>query len=191
MRLIWQAVALLTLAVVCAAASNAMAGRERRLAWKGAAITEGSQRPASTPAAGSAAPVSAASSQAGKGSFSPHPDKPYVEISGGETSQLHGRGDVPFLDARRTSVYREGHIAGARPLSVWESDIDDKVKAFFAEGHDPSGPIVVYCSGGECEDSHTLAQKLYLAGFDAVFVYKDGFPDWQRRGLPVHSGDRP
>jgi rhodanese-related sulfurtransferase len=191
MRWIPQAAALLMLALVCAAASNAFAGRERRLSWKAAGLAEGSQHAVSKPAAAPAPAVSSASSPAAKASFPPHPDKPYVEISGEETTQLQGRGDVPVLDARRTSVYRQGHIAGARSYSVWESDIDDKIKAFFAEGHDPSGPIVVYCSGGECEDSHTLAQKLYLAGFDAVFVYKDGFPDWQRRGLSVHSGDQP
>src|SRR6266571_3062555 len=123
--------------------------------------------------------------------FAPHPDMPWVEASGDDVAALHARGDVPFLDARRTSVYREGHIRGARPFSVWESDIDEKVKAFFAEGHDSSGMIVVYCSGGDCEDSHTLGQKLYMAGFDNVLVYKDGFPDWQRRGLPIGKGDKP
>ena len=98
---------------------------------------------------------------------------------------------MPFLDARRTSVYRDGHVPGARPFSVWEADVDEKVRAFFAEGHEPSGPIVVYCSGGDCEDSHMLAQKLYLAGFDDVLVYKDGFPDWQKRGLPATKGPNP
>jgi rhodanese-related sulfurtransferase len=123
-------------------------------------------------------------------SFPPHPDKPWVDISGEQAELLHGRG-VPFLDARRTSVFREGHIAGARAFSVWEADIDDKLKTFFSEGLDPGGPIVVYCSGGDCEDSHMLAQKLFLIGFDNVLVYRDGFPDWQRRGLPVRTGETP
>ena len=96
-----------------------------------------------------------------------------------------------MLDARRSSVYREGHIAGALPFSVWEADVDDKVRAFFSEGHDPNGPILVYCSGGDCEDSHMLGQKLFFAGFNAVFVYKDGFPDWVKRGLAVTKGDKP
>ena len=69
--------------------------------------------------------------------------------------------------------------------------MDDKVKAFFGEGHDPNGPIVVYCSGGDCEDSHMLGQKLFFAGFNDVLVYKDGFPDWVKRGLPVAKGDKP
>ncbi len=88
-------------------------------------------------------------------------------------------------------MYQQGHIAGARPFSVWESDVDDKVQAFFQEGRDQSQPVVVYCSGGDCEDSHTLAQKLYFVGFDNVLVYKDGFPDWQKRNLPIHTGAAP
>ena len=98
------------------------------------------------------------------------------------------------MDARRTSVYEQGHIAGAQPYSVWESDIDDKVAKFFNERSDPAQqalPIVVYCSGGDCEDSHMLAQKLYGALFNNVYVYKDGFPDWQKHGGGVHVGAEP
>ena len=59
-------------------------------------------------------------------------------------------------------MYRAGHIAGARSISIWEADADDKVKALFAEGRDQSAPIVVYCSGGDCEDSHMLGAEALL-----------------------------
>jgi rhodanese-related sulfurtransferase len=125
--------------------------------------------------------------------FNPHPDKPYIEIGGDDVAALHSRG-VLFLDARRTSVYEQGHIPGARPFSVWEADIDEKVNKLYAERPDPKDqnqPIVVYCSGGDCEDSHMLAQKLWGIGFNNAYVYKDGFPDWQKRGEPVHTGANP
>ena len=125
--------------------------------------------------------------------FPPHPDKPYVEIAFADVNWLQGK-KVLFLDARRTSVYEQGHISGARPYSVWESDIDDKVRKLFDERGDPQSqslPIVIYCSGGDCEDSHMLAQKLYGALFNNVYVYKDGFPDWQKRGGAVHTGVEP
>ncbi|MGN6184975.1 MAG: rhodanese-like domain-containing protein [Thermoanaerobaculia bacterium] len=125
--------------------------------------------------------------------YLPHPDKAYVEIAGDEAQALHAAG-VLFLDARRTSVYEAGHIAGARTYSVWESDIDDKVNALFEERQDPSEqnkPIVIYCSGGACEDSHMLAQKLWGIQFNNVYVYKDGFPDWQQRGGAVKTGGQP
>ena len=96
-----------------------------------------------------------------------------------------------FLDARRTSAYEDGHIAGARSFSVWESDVDDKVIKLFDERGEPEQqlqPIVLYCSGGACEDSHMLAQKLWGLQFNNVLVYKDGFPDWQKRGGAVRTG---
>jgi rhodanese-related sulfurtransferase len=180
---------LLAAAALCATVSNALAGPERKLRWFSsqlpAARAGAARAPTTAPATRPAVPPTAAQE-----SFPPHPDKPWVDISGEQAELLHGRG-VPFLDARRTSVFREGHIAGARAFSVWEADIDDKLKTFFSEGLDPGGPIVVYCSGGDCEDSHMLAQKLFLIGFDNVLVYRDGFPDWQRRGLPVRTGETP
>ena len=190
-RFLREAALLLAAALVAAAISNALAGPERRLKWVGAyqeaAAAPGAPAvPASTPAAGAAA---APAPDSGK-TFPPHPDTPWVEISGDDVAALHGR-DALFLDARRTSLYRDGHIAGARPFSVWEADVDDKVKALFAEGRDQSAPVVIYCSGGDCEDSHMLGQKLYMAGFDNVLVYKDGYPDWVKRGLPVAKGDQP
>ncbi|PYQ29476.1 MAG: hypothetical protein DMF56_10945 [Acidobacteria bacterium] len=125
--------------------------------------------------------------------FTAHPDKPYVEIAYDDAAALHAKG-VLFLDARRTSVFEEGHITGARSFSVWESDIDDKVNALFNERSDPREqnlPIVIYCSGGACEDSHMLAQKLWGIQFNNVYVYKDGFPDWQKRGGAVRTGSQP
>lgn len=125
--------------------------------------------------------------------FQPHPNLASVDVSGEEATALHKAGAL-FLDARRTSVYEAGHIPGARSFSVWESDVDEKVNALFEERSDPADqnkPIVIYCSGGACEDSHMLAQKLWGIQFNNLYVYKDGFPDWQQRGGAVKTGNAP
>lgn len=125
--------------------------------------------------------------------FPPHETKPYIELHGDDVAWLHARG-VLFLDARRTSVYEQGHIAGARSFSIWEADVDDKVAKLYEERSDPREqlqPIVVYCSGGACEDSHMLSQKLWGLSFNNVYVYKDGFPDWQQRGGATKTGGAP
>ncbi len=111
--------------------------------------------------------------------FPPH-DKPYVEIPGDDAAWLVARGAL-VLDARRTKDYEGGHIAGARSFPVWESDIDARVTALVGEGRDGAIPVVLYCSGGDCEDSHMLAQKLFGAGFNNLLVYRDGWPDWVKR----------
>lgn len=119
--------------------------------------------------------------------FPPHPEKPWIEISPEDVAELYGR-KILFIDARRTDVFNEGHIAGSRSMPVWEADVDARVAALYDEGRDQNAPIVIYCSGGNCEDSHMLAQKLWGVGFDNVLVYKDGFPDWQKRGGAVARG---
>lgn len=145
------------------------------------------------PQAAATPPVAAPPQPAAKplARFQPHPDKAYIEISGEDAAALYAGGAL-FLDARRTAAYEEGHIAGARPYSVWEADVDDKVNALYAERQDTQDqPIVIYCTGGACEDSHMLSQKLWGLQFNNVYVYKDGFPDWQKRGGAVRTGSKP
>ncbi len=192
----WTKVVLLIVAgAVCAGVSNSFASKERKLAWIGSyprALETGapSAGPAVTPETRAAPAPTAAPALPAAGSFPPHPDRASVEISTDDAEALF-RQQRLFLDARRSSVYTDGHVSGARNFPVWESDIADRVKAFFEEGLDQNAPIVIYCSGGDCEDSHMLAEKLYMVGFNALYVDKDGFPAWQKRGLPVTKGPKP
>jgi rhodanese-related sulfurtransferase len=180
------------------AAPAAPAAPENASATPPAAVTEppraaaaAAAAPAGVPAGvpAKAAKVAPAPAAAAK-TFPPHPDRASVEITTDDAEALFRQGRL-FLDARRTSVYTDGHIPGARSFPVWESDIADRVKAFFEEGLDQNVPIVIYCSGGDCEDSHMLAEKLYMVGFNNLLVYKDGFPGWQKRGLPAVKGRKP
>jgi len=141
-------------------------------------------------AASPAASDSGASPAPPAAGVAPHPGRPFAEITSAQAKALFDSGAI-FIDARRSAAYREGHVRGSRSISVWESDADEKVKAFYDEGHDAAAPIVVYCTGGDCEDSHELAQKLWGVTFDNVCVYRDGFPDWERRGWPVSRGNAP
>src|SRR6266542_5512450 len=210
---IGRVLALLVLAAAGAAISNLAASTQRKLAWVGSypralqvepatparpsgppAETAPSPPPSAAPAPSSTAPSAATSTATGVGdlarSFPPHPDKPALEIAPADVQRLY-QGKALFLDARRSSVYAEGHIAGARSFPVWESDIGERVKGLYEEGLDQKAPVVVYCSGGACEDSHMLAEKLYMIGFDNVLIYKDGFPDWQKRAFPTSKGAKP
>jgi rhodanese-related sulfurtransferase len=152
--------------------------------------TPPASKPVKPPTATTIQAPPAAAKPADLSRFAPHDKVAYVELHGDDVAQLYKAG-VLFLDARRSSVYAEGHIAGARSFPVWESDIMDRVGALAAEGRDPKQPIVIYCSGGDCEDSHMLAEKLWGVFFNNAYVYKDGFPDWKARGGAIHTGDKP
>jgi rhodanese-related sulfurtransferase len=52
-------------------------------------------------------------------------------------------------------------------------------------------PVVLYCSGGDCEDSRLLAGKLVALGYRNLLIYRDGFPDWAAQGRPQQQGARP
>lgn len=140
--------------------------------------------PQAAPAAQAKLPASVPAPAKPRKVFPPHPDKPFVEISSEDAMQLWHEKAI-FIDARRTDIYAAGHIAGARSMPVWESDINDRVRAFFDEVTNQQQPIVIYCSGGNCEDSHMLAEKLWGVGFENALVYKDGFPAWQKMGGAV------
>ncbi len=215
-RLFLETLALVAAAVLCASVANLLAARERRVSFVGSypdalkvpaapaeaphdVVPRVAERPASgaPPRASEPRPKPAPAAAAPRVSgvdllsrFPPHKEKPWVEVSGDDVAFLHGAGAL-VLDARRTSVYEEGHVAGARPMPVWESDVDERVTALVNEGRDTSQPVVIYCSGGDCEDSHMLAQKLWGAGFENLLVYHDGFPDWKKRGGSVHVGASP
>lgn len=114
--------------------------------------------------------------------------QPFVEITGEAAAWLHARGAL-FLDARRSKDFAQGHVAGARSFPVWESEVvRERVGELVAEGRNPSLPVILYCSGGDCEDSHMLAQTLFGAGFENLLIYRDGFPDWVKRGGAARTG---
>ncbi len=98
--------------------------------------------------------------------------------------QLHAGGQVVFVDSRTEADYRAGHIPGAFSLPV--GDFDRRIDAFRAR-YDRGHPIVTYCSGRSCQDSHILAQRLFEAGYENVSVFIDGYPGWSAGGYPIET----
>lgn len=96
--------------------------------------------------------------------------------------KIFDTGDVLFVDARSQNQYENGHIPGAisLPIGQFEKRIE-----FFLNRYPPAQPIVTYCSGRTCEDSHDLAQFLSDVGFTNVQIFIDGFPGWEAEGYPV------
>ena len=92
------------------------------------------------------------------------------------------RGKVLFVDARSSDNYDDGHIQGAISLPVGE--FDERIESFLNR-YSPDQPIVTYCSGRTCEDSHELAQFLTDAGYTNVRIFIDGFPGWESEGHPI------
>ncbi len=87
-----------------------------------------------------------------------------------------------FVDARSAEDYEAGRIKGAVSLPVGEFDM--KIGEFLNR-YPPDRPIVTYCSGRTCDDSHRLAEMLTELGYLHVSILIDGYPDWQKEGFPI------
>ena len=96
---------------------------------------------------------------------------------------------VVFIDARDEKHYREGHIPGAYEFDPYrpEKYFDTVLPVCKA-----AEQIVVYCNGGECDDSETAAILLRDIGIanQKLLVYGGGITEWTATGLPVEVGAR-
>jgi len=213
-----KALALLAGAVLCAALANGLARPERRLDWTGwappalprsaalapipappalpappapSALPAPPARPPTAPVPKAAKPPGPAPASRPDARFAPDPAEVVREISS-EAAWEAFRLKVPFLDARRSEDYAAGHVAGAWSVPIWEAGAAARITEFEARANPaPRAPIVLYCSGGDCEDSRLLARKLVDLGYRNLFIYHDGFPDWARRERPTERGARP
>lgn len=96
-----------------------------------------------------------------------------------------------FVDARRRELWLEGRVAGAWQMIPAElrnmqdaPHVGDALAAL-----DPGATTVVYCVGGDCEDSVNVAILLQAAGFTDLRIMGASFEDWQNAGYPTESGD--
>ena len=87
------------------------------------------------------------------------------------------------FDARPQADYYEGHIPTAMSLPFMEVD------TFFDEYQmllTPEQPILVYCSGKECDESLLLAEYFREQGLTNVFLFAGGYSEWEQ----VEGGER-
>lgn len=96
-----------------------------------------------------------------------------------------------FVDAREYEEYKKGHIDGAfaMPYGVVRegTELPHLDNSLIIPGETI---IVVYCQGGDCDESHLVAQELRAIGF-VCHVFVDGYPAWKDAGHPVAEGPDP
>jgi len=102
-------------------------------------------------------------------------------ISGDKAYQLWKAKKVIFLDNRVKSQYDTERIPGA----IWFF-VDDLIAKGpqMAESLDKKKEYVVYCNGVKCWRSPAAALLLHSLGFK-VYWYREGLPDWKKRGYPT------
>ena len=96
---------------------------------------------------------------------------------------------VVFIDARDQDHYRGGHIPGAHELDPYHPELEIAAVLPVVQAAET---VVIYCNGGDCEDSQFAAVLLDQAGIskDKLSIYVGGITDWRTGGLPLETGDR-
>ncbi len=96
---------------------------------------------------------------------------------------------IVFIDARDAEHYRQGHIPGAYEFDPYHPEkYFDTVLSVCQKAEQ----IVVYCNGGDCDDSESAVILLRDMGVpnQKLFVYGGGITEWTTNSLPMEVGAR-
>ena len=101
-----------------------------------------------------------------------------------KVKQMIEAGEIVVVDVRRADIYDQGHLPGALSFSL--SEFDEQI-GHFHNRVDEDDPVLLYCAGVTCHDSHTFGAKLIELGFARVYVYAGGFSEWEEMGFKVEA----
>lgn len=174
-------------AVIVGLAAGLIALLANTLSPRGLSLTRDYFGPSPTAAASHDRPAEPASRAATTAdavqATSPHgfPLLPFEAVAALHADPRRAEGRIVFVDARNDSSFRAGHIPGAVQFDHYRMDRHVATVlplAALAE------QIVVYCNGGECEDSDLVATDLVALGTPAekIVIYRGGFAEWKTRG---------
>lgn len=93
-----------------------------------------------------------------------------------------------LIDARSDAHFRDGHIQGAMQFDHFQSQ---QYLAAVIPACQAAERIVIYCTGGACEDSIFAARMLRDFGIPAerFSIYSGGIAAWSEAGLPLSQSE--
>jgi len=98
---------------------------------------------------------------------------------------LQNQDDAPtLLEALPAPYFVKEHLPSAQNLPL--DELERRISQL-APRRDR--PVVVYCSGPTCNNSHTAAARLRQLGYSQVRVYAEGKLGWREAGLAFEHGD--
>ena len=125
----------------------------------------------------------------GKGFIAAETDSRVIRITFAEAEDLFAEREALFVDARSREEFLSGHIAGAKSLPY--DGLTGKKPEGLLPGLPRESTLVVYCSGGDCLSSLSVARNLVTEGFRDVRVFQGGWAEWKRAGLPSEADRDP
>lgn len=104
------------------------------------------------------------------------------EITCGEAVRLINKEDAIIVDARPREEFRKGHIAESR--NVLSVNIKNKNLGELTKHK--AKPVILVCATGQT--SRIAAGDFITAGFEHVFILKEGISGWNFENLPLVRG---
>lgn len=103
-----------------------------------------------------------------------------ITISTKRAKSLMNQG-ATFIDVRRVTDYQSSHIQWAIHLDLKLDLTEDSLLAVVKKNQ----AVVIYCNGDMCQRSALASKQVVTWGWQKVYYYRGGFPDWKAAGLPV------
>jgi rhodanese-related sulfurtransferase len=98
------------------------------------------------------------------------------------------RRDAVVIDVRPDLHYRRGHVPGALSLPATRFQAGySKLKARLES--DKAQLLVLYCGGGQCDESEQVRGRLRAMGFTRVAIVPEGWAGWQAARLPEEKAE--
>ncbi|HSD52850.1 MAG TPA: PhnD/SsuA/transferrin family substrate-binding protein [Burkholderiales bacterium] len=127
------------------------------------------------------------------GYFTPRQLPGATVVSADEVAELLKKG-ATIYDTRTAEEYGAKHIQGAKFLPYGEKsrkevgfdvrqDHFDLTKAI----QDKGAPVIFACNGAECWKSYKASDAAVKAGYQQVYWFRGGFPEWSLKGLPTEA----
>lgn len=116
-------------------------------------------------------------------------DPPYIAIDVAEME--FGWGRAMFVDAREPEEFNCSTIPGSINLPfdyLPEENLEQYIDSVLNNpGKDK--PIIVFCSGEECDLSLHLARNMQAFGYTNVSIFFGGAREWEKFGLDMQRGE--
>ncbi|KAB8310515.1 rhodanese-like domain-containing protein [Erwinia endophytica] len=103
-------------------------------------------------------------------------------ISRSEATHLINKEEAVVVDVRSRDDFRKGHISNA--INVLAADI--KKGSFGELEKHKAQPVIVVCANGM--SAAEPAAQLNVAGFEQVYILKEGITGWSGENLPLVRG---
>lgn len=111
-------------------------------------------------------------------------DPPFIDINVAQME--HGTGRPLFIDCRDSEEFMCGTIPGSIniPFEYLPDDLDAYYDSVFNDLSKDS-PMILFCSGEECDLSLHLGRNLQDYNFTNISIFFGGSREWEKSGLEM------